>query len=101
MHMDVQVPWSPWMGGNGLSLCQIHIMVHASVPSRREAVNPVRPGREQPQRWIRVPRCSWCGRHPYYFHFQTILVVRQGRHRVRMGAGSNWLSKHELPGPRT
>ena len=32
----------------------------ASALSRLEAVNPVRPGREQRQRWNRVPGCGWC-----------------------------------------
>jgi len=27
-------------------------------------VNPVRPGREQRQQWIRVPGCGWCGLPP-------------------------------------
>jgi hypothetical protein len=34
------------------------------VPSQCEAVNPVRPGREQPQRWQRVPGCGWRGPPP-------------------------------------
>jgi len=29
------------------------------VPPQRSAVNPVRPGREQPQRWNCVPGCGW------------------------------------------
>jgi len=35
------------------------------VPSRRDVVNPVRPGREQRQQRNRVPGCGWLGRHPY------------------------------------
>lgn len=30
-----------------------------SVPSQREIVNSARPGREQRQRWNRVPGCGW------------------------------------------
>ena len=36
----------------------------ASVPSHRQVVNPVRPGREQRQRRTRVPGCGWCGSPP-------------------------------------
>ena len=42
-------------------------MVAASVPSQRETVNPVRPGREQRQQWSRVPGCGWRGRRPAFF----------------------------------
>jgi hypothetical protein len=31
----------------------------APVPSQRNSVNPVRPGREQPKRLKRVPGCGW------------------------------------------
>jgi hypothetical protein len=54
MCMDAQVPWSPWMDENGLSLIT-KSMVALPVSSRREIVNPARPGREQRQQWIRVP----------------------------------------------
>ncbi len=54
MCMDAQVPWSPWMDENGLSLIT-KFMVALPVSSRREIVNPARPGREQRQQWIRVP----------------------------------------------
>ena len=37
----------------------------ASVPSHRQVVNPVRPGREQRQRRTRVPGCGWCGPPPF------------------------------------
>ena len=40
------------------------VMVVAPVPPQRETVNPVRPGREQPQRWMRVPGCGWRGPPP-------------------------------------
>jgi len=36
------------------------------VPPQRNIVNPVRPGREQPQQCVRVPECGWCGPPPYY-----------------------------------
>ena len=36
----------------------------APVPSHRQVVNPVRPGREQRQRRTRVPGCGWCGSPP-------------------------------------
>jgi len=38
-------------------------MVALLVPSQHETVNPVRPGREQPQRSICVPECRWWGHH--------------------------------------
>ena len=41
-----------------------------SALSRREAVNPVRPGREQRQQWIRVPGCGWCGMPPNNYVLQ-------------------------------
>ena len=37
-------------------------MVTPPVPSRRQVVNPVRPGREQRQQRTRVPGCGWSGR---------------------------------------
>ena len=37
-------------------------MVTLPVPSRRQVVNPVRPGREQRQQRTRVPGCGWSGR---------------------------------------
>ncbi len=39
-------------------------MAAVLVPSQRYNVNPVRPGREQPQRWMRVPGCGWHGPPP-------------------------------------
>ncbi len=36
----------------------------APVPSRRHVVNPVRPGRQQRQRSVRVPKFGWCGPPP-------------------------------------
>lgn len=42
------------MDENGLSLIT-KSMVALPVSSRREIVNPARPGREQRQQWIRVP----------------------------------------------
>jgi len=38
----------------------------ASVPSQRDTVNPVRPGREQPQRSQRVPGCGWRESPPHH-----------------------------------
>ena len=40
----------------------------ASVPPQRKAVNPVRPGREQPQQWSRVPGCGCYGPPPFQAH---------------------------------
>ncbi len=40
-------------------------MVAPLVPPQHETVNPVRPGREQPQRWIWVPEIRWWG-HPQF-----------------------------------
>ena len=37
-------------------------MVTPPVPSRRQVVNPVRPGREQRQQRTRAPGCGWSGR---------------------------------------
>jgi len=37
-----------------------------SVPSQHETVNPVRPGREQPQQWMCVPGCGWWGPPPHF-----------------------------------
>ena len=37
-------------------------MVTPPVPSQRQVVNPVRPGREQRQQRTRVPGCGWSGR---------------------------------------
>ena len=37
-------------------------MVTPPVPSRRQVVNPVRPGREQRHQRTRVPGCGWSGR---------------------------------------
>ncbi len=36
------------------------------VPPQRNIVNPVRPGREQPQHCARVPGCGWCGPPPLF-----------------------------------
>jgi len=47
-----------------LGLRGTFFMVAPLVPSQREAVNPVRPGREQPKRWQRVPGCGWRGPPP-------------------------------------
>ena len=44
----------------------------APVPSHRQVVNPVRPGREQRQRRTRVPGCGWCGPPPFHTLHATV-----------------------------
>ena len=57
------VPSPPFAGG--LRRASSSRWRLAPVPSHRQVVNPVRPGREQRQRRTRVPRCGWCGSPPF------------------------------------
>ncbi len=56
-------------------------MVAASVSSQRKAVNPVRPGREQPQRLTCVPGCGWRWSPP----------ITHLTHRLEAGCRSRWI----------
>ena len=63
-------------------------------PSRRQVVNPVRPGREQRQQWTRAPGCGWQGLPPPFgglsaivgFPCTSVIAINHSR-------------SYELPGP--
>ncbi len=61
-------------------------MVVLPVPSQRSTVNPVRPGREQPKRLHRVPRCGWWGCLHHLFGIAQYLSSGQSSFRPNQSA---------------